>query len=113
MFGLARTSVVYCHTDAGCKVAVTKLQTANGIADAKNGTIYVANNAGGLYVLERQNDDSLVLSEYIKTGKLPNSLGLPFHDVTKKIVSWTILPSTQMAPSGLRVSKSVLETLFI
>jgi len=75
---------VYCHTDVGCKFAITKLQGANGITDAKNGTIYVANSSGGgLYVLERQSDNSLVLSEYIKTGKYLCCPGSSINFATK------------------------------
>lgn len=36
----------------------------------------------------------------------------PCTDVTKKIVAWTILPSTQMVPSGPQVSKSGLRKAF-
>jgi hypothetical protein len=42
----------------------------NGIARAKNDTFYVANAAKGkLNILERQADDTLVLTDVISTGK--------------------------------------------
>jgi hypothetical protein len=72
-FGLARTSVGYCHVDEGCKIAMDGLPGSNGIARAQNGTIYVANSKfGQIHVLEEQNDHSLVLSDIIVLGACGN-----------------------------------------
>ncbi|KAF8629870.1 hypothetical protein AX15_003229 [Amanita polypyramis BW_CC] len=77
LFGRASSSVVYCHTETGCKYATKGIQGSNGIAKAENGTIYVANSkGGGVYVLERQSDNSLVLSEYIKTDRLLDNISI-------------------------------------
>ncbi|KAM6502126.1 hypothetical protein JOM56_002103 [Amanita muscaria] len=68
--GRASTSVVYCNTDTGCKFAMINMHGSNGIVKAQNDTIYVANVlGGGVSVLERQRDNTLVLSEYIKTDR--------------------------------------------
>ena len=113
-FGLATTSVVYCHTDSGCKFAITKLQSTNGIVDAKNGTIYVANAVGGgVYVLERQTDNSLVLSEYIKTGKRPNCLFFPCTDSTKRSLPRQSCSRRKWRHLGCGSVNPVLERLFV
>ncbi|KAJ3909160.1 hypothetical protein F5879DRAFT_1007262 [Lentinula edodes] len=58
------SSVGYCHSDHGCKIAVDNLYTANGIAKATNGTVYVASTSGlELKMFEKQDDDSLVFLE--------------------------------------------------
>ncbi|KAF9010662.1 hypothetical protein BDQ17DRAFT_1387867 [Cyathus striatus] len=68
--GRKSTSVGYCHIDNGCKLAITRMHGNNGIAQAPNGTIYVANSLwGGLSILEPQSDNSLVLVDHIKTDR--------------------------------------------
>jgi hypothetical protein len=63
------TSVGYCHVDEGCKLATPKIHDANGIASV-NDTFYVANSVkASVTVLERQTDNSLVLTDVIPTGK--------------------------------------------
>ncbi|KAJ7579296.1 hypothetical protein C8J56DRAFT_965373 [Mycena floridula] len=67
----ASTNVVHCHLDEGCKVAISGLPSSNGIAEASNGTIYVASVLGGsLRVLEQQQDHSLVVTDVI-TSEYP------------------------------------------
>lgn len=69
LLGSKRSSVGYCHIDDGCKYAITATHGSNGITAAPNGTIYVANAIyGGVLSLEPQADNTLVVSESIKTG---------------------------------------------
>jgi arylesterase / paraoxonase len=63
-------SVGYCHVEEGCKLATPKIHDANGIARV-NDTFYVANSVkGSVTVLERQTDNTLVLTDVIQTSKL-------------------------------------------
>jgi len=63
------TSVGYCHVEEGCKLATPKIHDANGIASL-NDTFYVANSLkASVTVLERQTDNSLVLTDVIPTSK--------------------------------------------
>ena len=56
------------------------MQGNNGIAKAQNDTIYVASSmGGGISILERQQDNTLVLSENIKTGKYPRNTDTQKH----------------------------------
>lgn len=66
---LSRTSVGYCHVVDGCKIAANKLHTSNGITKSPtNDTFYVASSrGGGIQVLEKQTDNTLVLTEVIPT----------------------------------------------
>ena len=67
--GAKSSSVGYCHIDDGCKFAITKTHSSNGIAAALNGTVYVADSVfGGVLSLEPQADNTLVVSESVKTG---------------------------------------------
>jgi len=60
--------VGYCHIDDGCKYAITRTHSSNGIAVAPNGTIYVGDCIyGGVLFLEPQADKTLVVSEIVKT----------------------------------------------
>ena len=69
LFGAKSTSVGYCHIDDGCKFAITGTHSSNGIAAAPNGTVYVADSLyGGVLFLEPQADNTLVISESVKTG---------------------------------------------
>ncbi|TFK75385.1 serum paraoxonase/arylesterase [Pluteus cervinus] len=64
------SSVGYCHVNDGCKFAITKMFSNNGIVRADNDTFYVANSfVGKLNVLEKGNDNSLVLTDTIKTDQ--------------------------------------------
>ncbi|EAU91102.2 serum paraoxonase/arylesterase [Coprinopsis cinerea okayama7 len=70
MLGRSATSVVYCHVDEGCKFAIQGMHGNNGIAQAPNGTIYVVNSLhGALNVLERQADNTLVLTDVIEVDR--------------------------------------------
>ena len=69
LFGAKSSSVGYCHVDDGCKFAITGTHSSNGIAAAPNGTVYVADSVyGGVSFLEPQADNTLVVSESVKTG---------------------------------------------
>lgn len=58
----------------------------NGIARAANGTLYVANALkGGLYVLEEQANNTLVLEDFVPVGKCHHLLLSP-HVCVYKIV---------------------------
>jgi hypothetical protein len=62
--------VGYCHRDHGCKIAVDGLKGANGIARSHDGLYFVSSdNFGEISVLERQDDDTLVLVDMILTGE--------------------------------------------
>jgi len=68
LFGAKSSSVGYCHIDDGCKFAITGTHGSNGIAAAPNGTVYVSNCLyGGILFLEPQTDNTLVISESVKT----------------------------------------------
>ncbi|KAF8478277.1 serum paraoxonase/arylesterase [Gautieria morchelliformis] len=65
---LSSTSVGYCHIEHGCKLAASGLQAANGIARTDDGLYFVANSRfGELFVLESQDDHSLVLTDVVRT----------------------------------------------
>ena len=69
LLGAKTSSVGYCHIDDGCKYAITRTQASNGITAAPNGTVYVADSVrGGVLFLERQADDTLVITDSVKTG---------------------------------------------
>jgi hypothetical protein len=103
------TSVVYCHIKEGCKYAAQNMASNNGIARAANGTLYVAHTvSGGLSVLEEQSDNTLVLTDYIRTGQYHSRL--PHHNyedemtgVSWQIAQWTTWQLTPKAMSGLQV----------
>jgi len=68
LLGRKSSSVGYCHLEEGCKYALPSTHSSNGIASAPNGTVYVGDsNFGGVIVLERQTDNTLVLTESIAT----------------------------------------------
>ncbi|KAL0061530.1 hypothetical protein AAF712_011673 [Marasmius tenuissimus] len=63
-------SVGYCHVDEGCKIVSKNMLSNNGIAHAPNGTIYVASTLGkALRVFERQEDNSIILTDVIPCGE--------------------------------------------
>lgn len=69
LLGAKSSSVGYCHIDDGCKYAITKTHSSNGITAVPNGTVYIADSIyGGVQFLERQADNTLVVSESVKTG---------------------------------------------
>ncbi|KNZ80456.1 Serum paraoxonase/arylesterase 2 [Termitomyces sp. J132] len=69
-FGRKSSSVGYCHAQTGCKHAITNMQGNNGIARAQNDSLYVVNSlAGVINILERQSDDTLVISDTIPTDR--------------------------------------------
>jgi arylesterase/paraoxonase len=106
MLGYAATSVGYCHVDEGCKFAIKNMHGNNGIAQAPNGTFYVANALwGGLTILEPQADKSLVITDYVKTGmkRIKILSGTTYLSVCK-IVEWTTYPLTRRDMCGQRVS---------
>lgn len=58
----------YCHIEHGCKLAATGLRGSNGIA-RHDGLYFVANaKFGEIFVLERQEDNSLVITDIVRTG---------------------------------------------
>jgi len=69
-------TVGYCHIELGCKFAATGLRGANGIARGKDGVYMVTNDKfGEIFVLEKQDDNSLVLTDVVMTGAFA---ALPF-----------------------------------
>ncbi|KAH8119425.1 calcium-dependent phosphotriesterase [Phellopilus nigrolimitatus] len=65
-FGRAWSNVGYCHAENGCKVAVDNISGANGITKDKDGKYYVASSKSTeVFVLERQADSSLVITDVI------------------------------------------------
>lgn len=69
LLGQARASVGYCNLKEGCKFAVTNMHGNNGITKAPNNTFYVANSIfGGVTILEQQSDNTLVLTDVVRTG---------------------------------------------
>lgn len=64
-------------------MAAPALRGANGIARSKDGLYFVANPGfGELYVLEEQDDHSLVLTDTVRTGMYPRQrqkLTLTYH----------------------------------
>lgn len=82
ILGRKSSSVGYCHVKDGCKLAITGLHGSNGITRASNGTFYVADSLyGGVTMLERQVDNSLVVTDSVKTGEgiLTYSMTLDAH----------------------------------
>jgi arylesterase/paraoxonase len=62
------------------------MQGNNGITKAQNDTIYVASSmGGGVSILERQQDNTLVLSENIKTGNYPRNIESQKHSCLSEI----------------------------
>jgi len=75
--GAKRSSVGYCHIDDGCKYAITGTHGSNGITAVPNGTVYIADSIyGGVQFLERQADNTLVVSESVKTDYMLDNLAV-------------------------------------
>ncbi|KAI9456620.1 hypothetical protein F5148DRAFT_1277113 [Russula earlei] len=114
-FGLARTSVGYCHVEEGCKVAISGLHGANGITRAQNGTVYVANaKFGQIHVLEEQNEHYLVSTDTIALDRLTDNLSIDANGALWAAGVPSALPflsayhdSEKVAPSSaLRIAKN-------
>jgi arylesterase/paraoxonase len=64
--GAALTSVGYCHIDSGCRIAAGGLRGANGLARRDEDTFFlVSQTRGEVRVLERQADNSLVVTDFV------------------------------------------------
>ncbi|KAJ1304412.1 hypothetical protein OPQ81_005560 [Rhizoctonia solani] len=69
LFRVKSTSVRYCHSDRGCKIAADELYGSNGLARTQDGRFWVASTFGGyITVHERQADNSLAPTEVIQVG---------------------------------------------
>jgi arylesterase/paraoxonase len=69
LFDRAVTSIGYCHVDRGCKIATHHLPGSNGIARSNENTFFVGSTTRAeVRMLERQSDDSLVVSDVITYG---------------------------------------------
>ncbi|EIW83168.1 calcium-dependent phosphotriesterase [Coniophora puteana RWD-64-598 SS2] len=76
---LSGGSVGYCHLHTGCKLAARNVHAANGIVKGRgaNETVFVGDNVlGDISVFEKQADNSLVLTEVIKTGIAHDNLAI-------------------------------------
>lgn len=52
----------------------------NGIARAANDTFYVANSLyGGITILDRQLDNTLLLTDFVKTGEFHTIMSHPLY----------------------------------
>ncbi|KDN38774.1 hypothetical protein RSAG8_09324, partial [Rhizoctonia solani AG-8 WAC10335] len=69
VFGVKSTTVGYCHSDTGCKIAADELYGSNGLARAQDGKFWVASTFGGYITIhEHQADNTLVPTEIIQVG---------------------------------------------
>ncbi|CAE6474296.1 unnamed protein product [Rhizoctonia solani] len=69
VFGVKSTTVGYCHSDTGCKIAADELYGSNGLARAQDGNFWVASTFGGYITIhEHQADNTLVPTEIIQVG---------------------------------------------
>ncbi|KAL0956031.1 hypothetical protein HGRIS_002204 [Hohenbuehelia grisea] len=115
LFDISRASVGYCHIDEGCKIAVANMHANNGIAKApQNDTIYVANcNRGGVTILEKQLDNTLVRTDTIATDYPLDNLavdengalwaaGIP--DALTTVFTHFQNPSIPAPSAGLRIT---------
>ncbi|CAE6479863.1 unnamed protein product [Rhizoctonia solani] len=63
------TTVGYCHSDTGCKIAADELYASNGLIRTQDGKFWVASTFGGyITVHEHQADNTLVPTEVIHVG---------------------------------------------
>ncbi|KAF8971109.1 hypothetical protein BDZ97DRAFT_1787754 [Flammula alnicola] len=77
LLGRKSSSIGYCHIEEGCKYALTKTHASNGITRAPNGTLYVGDSVEGrVDVLEQQADDTLVITDSIKTDYFIDNLAV-------------------------------------
>ncbi|KAG8763775.1 hypothetical protein FRC11_012778 [Ceratobasidium sp. 423] len=71
------TTVGYCHSDTGCKVAADELYASNGLVRTQDGKFWVASIFGGyITVHEHQADNTLVPTEVIHVGLPIDNLAL-------------------------------------
>jgi hypothetical protein len=95
-------SVGYCHIEHGCKLAATGLRGANGIARGKDGLYFVANDKfGEIFILELQDDHSLVMTDTILTGA-SSMMSTPCSDFVfqnQQTCRWIIYLWTRVACS--------------
>ncbi|KAF9449175.1 serum paraoxonase/arylesterase [Macrolepiota fuliginosa MF-IS2] len=108
------TSVVYCHVKEGCKYAIKDMNGNNGIVRASNGTLYVAGCVyGGLTVLEEQSDNTLVITDHIKTDRGMDNLSIDseghvwaaaFPKIIKLMTETFVDPNVLVPSSALRFS---------
>ncbi|KAL0061520.1 hypothetical protein AAF712_011663 [Marasmius tenuissimus] len=92
------SSVGYCHIDEGCRLVSKNMLGNNGITQAPNGTIYVASTLGkALRVFERQEDNSIVLSDSIPCEALLDNVAVDSDGVV-----WAA-----GYPSGFAVAKHI------
>ncbi|KAH7339448.1 hypothetical protein B0J17DRAFT_655168 [Rhizoctonia solani] len=86
VFRFKSTTVGYCHSDTGCKIAADELYASNGLArvcivvpewlltqlsssKTKDGNFWVASTNGGYVTIhERQADNALVPTEVVQVG---------------------------------------------
>jgi len=67
--GTQATAVTFCHVENGCRFAATELMTSNGIARGLDGEIFVSSTwKSQISVLEKQADNTLVLTDVIDIG---------------------------------------------
>ncbi|PPR05896.1 hypothetical protein CVT24_006637, partial [Panaeolus cyanescens] len=102
------SSVGYCHVEKGCKIALANTVSSNGIAGAPNGTLYVASTAGGFVTfLEKQSDNSLVVSDTVNVGYALDNLSvdadgqlwLAVIPHVMKIMNYMLKDNTSKSPS--------------
>ncbi|KAK0466322.1 uncharacterized protein EV420DRAFT_1511070 [Desarmillaria tabescens] len=71
------SSVGYCHVEEGCKTSISGMLNNNGIVQADNGTIYVSSTlSSGIRVLEKQEDNTLVLTDVIPSETIIDNLSM-------------------------------------
>jgi len=114
-------SVGYCHVEEGCKFAAPNIHDANGVASV-NDTFYVANALKGtVTVLERQTDNTLVLTDVIPIGQVIDNLSIDqdgmvwaagLVDALQFYTKHFSNPSSPAASSALRISLNTGEALF-
>ncbi|KAF5370703.1 hypothetical protein D9758_002025 [Tetrapyrgos nigripes] len=108
-------SVGYCHVEHGCSIVVPKMHAANGITKAPNGTIYVGSFFGaGISVFERQEDNSLVLTDFISSNDIPlDNLSIDTEGAVwgAGIVKANILSQYMKDPSVLSPTRAVKFTV--
>jgi hypothetical protein len=72
----------------GCKIAISGMHGNNGIAKSRNDTFYVGNSMrGGVSVLEKRSNNTLVLTDTVATSEVFHSVSLIWAAVDKYIIS--------------------------
>ncbi|KAG6856100.1 hypothetical protein H0H87_007436 [Tephrocybe sp. NHM501043] len=114
------SSVGYCNAQTGCKPAITKMQSTNGIARAENDTIYVTSLSGSISFLERQSDNTLVVTDTVSTDRVLDNVSIDLEGALwvagfPNVFAWLkhfSNPTTLAASSGLRISINTGESSF-